>query len=136
MCGSMGVGSGGCAPLDFHVWYKYCRESLKSGIFGLFFVAPPPPRKRLNSAIFRYFLLIFYILFRCPSSGKFSADALVWKIWNSNPGLNKSYTALQTRATLTQVLPWRNNTERPASSLYASGLIGKYNESFGFTLKH
>jgi len=32
--------------------------------FGLFLL--PPPRKKLHSAIFRYFLLIFSLFFRCP----------------------------------------------------------------------
>jgi len=43
----MGVGSegqGGRGLLDFYTWYKYTgsRLRLKSAIFGLFFVAPPP----------------------------------------------------------------------------------------------
>jgi len=55
----MGVGSGGkggaVTPLDFQTWYKYSKKRLKSG----------PPWKR-NSAIFRFFLLIFGLFFRCP----------------------------------------------------------------------
>jgi len=68
----MGVGSGGqgaVATLDFYTWYKYCRRALKVLFFGLFcyfsvfFTVDPLPWKRLNSAIFRYFLLIFDLLF-------------------------------------------------------------------------
>jgi len=70
----MSVGSGGPggrksrAPLDFHTWYKYSREKLKSAIFRcsfaifcLFSVAPPPPWKRLNSAIFSDFFADFLV---------------------------------------------------------------------------
>jgi len=34
--GSMGVGSGGSDPLNFHTWYKHSRERLKVLFFGVF----------------------------------------------------------------------------------------------------
>jgi len=41
--------------------------------FGLFFQLPsPPPLEKANSAVFRYFLIIFGLF----SVAKFSADAL------------------------------------------------------------
>jgi len=56
--------SGGHGPLDFHTWYRYSTyERLNSAIFRFFllffglFSVGPAPWKRLNSAIFRSFLL-------------------------------------------------------------------------------
>jgi len=73
----MGVGRGGeggtgsrAPPLDFQTWYKYSDRDLKVLFFGLFcyfsffsfrlfsVVPPPPPWKRLNSAIFGLFFLL------------------------------------------------------------------------------
>jgi len=42
--------------------------------FRSYFLAPPP-RKRLNSAIFRSFLLFFGLFFVVSPPGNFSADA-------------------------------------------------------------
>jgi len=81
----MRVGSGGRGALDFHTWYKYSRERLKSAIFrcfllffGIFFRCPPLPWKRLNSAIFRIFCYFSVIFSVAPLPGNFSADALAY----------------------------------------------------------
>jgi len=46
--------------------------------FGMFSVAPSPPWKRLNSAIFRSFCY-FSVFFPLPPPRNFSADALGYK---------------------------------------------------------
>jgi len=68
-------GRGAVSPWIFKHGTNTVNRGLKMLFFGLFFVAPLP-WKRLNSAIFRYFFLIF-VFFRWLPPGKFSAYALV-----------------------------------------------------------
>jgi len=76
------VGGGACPPWIF----KHGTNIVDRGffaIFGLFFVAPPS-RKRLNSAIFGIFLLIFGLFPFLPlPAEKFFADALACNVFKS-----------------------------------------------------
>jgi len=67
-------GRGGRGCLDFYTWHNIVDRGV---IFRYFFRCPPPPRKRLNNAIFWSFLLFFGL----SLPGKFSADALAYACW-------------------------------------------------------
>jgi len=73
------------SPPDFHTRYFSVFFAIFQCFFAIFlfrsfFPVAPLPWKRINSAIFRYFLLFFGLLFRCPPPGKFSADALAHSV--------------------------------------------------------
>jgi len=84
----MGVGSGGRGPWPPWIFKRDTNivdRGLKVLFFGLFcfisvFFFIAPSLKWLNSAIFRYFLLIFSLFSVVPPSGKFSAEALALNV--------------------------------------------------------
>jgi len=104
---SGGQGGGGRAPWIFKYGTNIVDRGLKVLFFSFFVFEFSfliffglfrclPPRKRLNSAIFRYFLLMFGLFFRWPPSS--------WKIFCRRPYLETCLISRQSRDIIFQSL--------------------------------